>query len=117
MGLEMSSTAASKDENQSKDFLIDITEENLSDPEVALECYICRVPKSVRRINEEVYTPQLVSIGPLHHGKEELAFMERQKIRYMESFLKRITFEKCDEILSFIKKKGTMNSYLLCRDH
>ncbi|XP_031281372.1 UPF0481 protein At3g47200-like [Pistacia vera] len=103
MGLEMSSTAANKDEDQRKDLLIDITEEILSDLEPALECYICRVPKSIRRINEEAYTPQLVSIGPLHHGKEELAFMERQKIRYMESFLKRITVEKCDELLSFIE--------------
>ncbi|XP_031255443.1 UPF0481 protein At3g47200-like [Pistacia vera] len=103
MGLKMSSTAACKDEDQSKDLLIDIIEENLSDPEPTLQCYICRVPKSIRRINEEAYTPRFVSIGPLHHGKEELAFMERQKIKYMESFLKRITVEKCDELLSFIE--------------
>ncbi|XP_044482187.1 UPF0481 protein At3g47200-like [Mangifera indica] len=107
MGLKMSTgTAPIKDEDQSKDLLIDITAEQYLDPELAVECYICRVPKCIRRINEEAYSPRLVSVGPLHRGKEELAFMERQKARYKESFLQRITKEKWNELhelLSFIK--------------
>ncbi|XP_031248811.1 UPF0481 protein At3g47200-like, partial [Pistacia vera] len=66
---------------------------------------IFRVPQSIRKVNEEAYTPKLISIGPFHHGKEELAEMEKQKPRYMESFLKRITMIKMEEISAFVKNK------------
>ncbi|CAL8996910.1 unnamed protein product, partial [Prunus brigantina] len=35
------------------------------------------------------YTPQVVSIGPLHHGKEALKAMEELKNRYLQDFLHR----------------------------
>ncbi|KAG2669238.1 hypothetical protein I3760_14G025400 [Carya illinoinensis] len=50
------------------------------------ECCIYRVPKRLRKVNKEAYTPNLVSIGPLHHGKEELKEMEKQKVRYLKEF-------------------------------
>ncbi|GAY62542.1 hypothetical protein CUMW_218610 [Citrus unshiu] len=65
-------------------------------------CCIYRVPERLRQINEKAYTPQVVSIGPLHHGKANLQFMEAHKQRYLRYFLQRaiISF---DEFVQFIK--------------
>ncbi|XP_031283732.1 UPF0481 protein At3g47200-like isoform X1 [Pistacia vera] len=52
-------------------------------------CCIYRVPERLRHINERAYTPQVVSIGPFHHGKEHLKFMEEEKQRYLKEFLAR----------------------------
>ncbi|KDO45193.1 hypothetical protein CISIN_1g036260mg [Citrus sinensis] len=46
-------------------------------------CCICRVPERLHQINEKAYTPQVVSIGPLHHGKANLQFMEEHQQRYL----------------------------------
>lgn len=51
-------------------------------------CSIYRVPKRLRDSKEYAYTPQLVSIGPIHHGKEELKEMEEHKKIYLQEFLK-----------------------------
>ncbi|XP_044482190.1 UPF0481 protein At3g47200-like [Mangifera indica] len=59
-----------------------------------------RVPRTLRRGNEEGYTPKLISIGPFHHGKPELTDMKEKKKLYMKNFLQR---EEINEILSFIK--------------
>ncbi|XP_031272040.1 putative UPF0481 protein At3g02645 isoform X2 [Pistacia vera] len=67
------------------------------------QCSIYRVPKKIRSTNEKFYTPQLISIGPFHHGDTKLADMEEKKKRYMKQFLQRITSEKRDKILTFIK--------------
>ncbi|BFG41294.1 hypothetical protein CerSpe_275680 [Prunus speciosa] len=48
---------------------------------------IYRVPERLRRVNENAYTPKLVSIGPLHHGEKALEAMEEHKKRYLQDFL------------------------------
>ena len=50
-------------------------------------CSIYRVPKRLRDSKDHAYTPQIVSIGPIHHGKEELKEMEEQKKIYLQEFL------------------------------
>ncbi|XP_073263177.1 uncharacterized protein [Populus alba] len=50
-------------------------------------CFIYRVPKRLRELNEKAYTPQVISIGPFHHGKKELQEMEEQKRLYLRQFL------------------------------
>lgn len=55
------------------------------------ECCIYGVPKILRKINGDVYTPRIISIGSFHRGKEELINMKKQKIRYKKDFSKRIT--------------------------
>ncbi|CAL2234844.1 unnamed protein product [Prunus armeniaca] len=52
-------------------------------------CCIYRVPKRLRHVKEKAYTPQIVSIGPLHHGKKSLKSMEEHKKRYLQDFLRR----------------------------
>ena len=50
------------------------------------ECYIYVVPKKLREVNKEAYTPKLISIGPLHHGKYKLRSMEMLKLKYLREF-------------------------------
>ncbi|XP_050126033.1 UPF0481 protein At3g47200-like isoform X7 [Malus sylvestris] len=67
-------------------------------------CCIYRVPEELRRVNEKAYTPQVVSIGPLHHGKEGLEDMEEHKKRYLQYFLYR-TGVSLEDYVTKIKGK------------
>ena len=42
---------------------------------------IYKVLKRFRRLNDRAYTPQFVSIGPFHHGSQQLQAMENSKRR------------------------------------
>ncbi|XP_059645111.1 UPF0481 protein At3g47200-like [Cornus florida] len=68
-------------------------------PPLSNDCCIYRVPKRMREINENAYTPGVVSIGPFHRGKEHLQAMEEFKPRYFQSFLNRadhrMTLKSC----------------------
>ncbi|GAB2279626.1 hypothetical protein Dimus_014270 [Dionaea muscipula] len=51
---------------------------------------IYRVPRSLRDpAHEKSYIPQVVSLGPYHHGKESLEEMEQHKWRALDHMLKR----------------------------
>ena len=65
------------------------------------ECCIYKVPKKLRQVNKEAYTPKLISIGPFHHGEKDLRGekelrdeenenvprdMEMLKVRYFKDF-------------------------------
>ncbi|KAK4276064.1 hypothetical protein QN277_019054 [Acacia crassicarpa] len=52
-------------------------------------CCIYRVPIALRHLKEETYTPQVVSIGPFHHGNERLQNMERHKQILFKRFTQR----------------------------
>jgi hypothetical protein len=56
-------------------------------PHFSNNCSIFRVPKRLRELNERAYTPQVISIGPFHHGKQELKEMEEHKRLYLKEFL------------------------------
>ena len=52
---------------------------------------IYRVPKMLRQVNPDAYTPHLISIGPFHHGNNpSLADMDEHKWRYTLSLLRRV---------------------------
>ncbi|XP_028065486.1 UPF0481 protein At3g47200-like [Camellia sinensis] len=52
---------------------------------------IFRVRKKLRKVKKSAYTPQLVSIGPLHSNKEHLKSpMEDIKKQYAEALFKRV---------------------------
>lgn len=50
---------------------------------------ICRVGEKFVRENQRFYHPELISIGPFHHGRAELQEMEVQKWRYLHALLNR----------------------------
>ncbi|XP_028805110.1 UPF0481 protein At3g47200-like [Neltuma alba] len=52
-------------------------------------CCIYKVPPKIRKVNEEAYTPTLISIGPFHHGDKRLESMEEVKLWCLNNFLKR----------------------------
>ncbi|EEF48863.1 conserved hypothetical protein [Ricinus communis] len=65
------------------------------------DCCIHRVPKRLRQLNEKAYTPRAVSIGALHHGKQELKAMEEHKRRYLRDFLEwsKASVEDCIKLI------------------
>ncbi|KAK2650741.1 hypothetical protein Ddye_018230 [Dipteronia dyeriana] len=73
--------------------------------EPAPECCIYRVPQYLRKINEEAYTPKLISIGPLHYGRNELMGMERQKTRLLSKFRDRVGAQKLEEFKTCIQNQ------------
>ncbi|KAI4354732.1 hypothetical protein L6164_003578 [Bauhinia variegata] len=54
------------------------------------ECCIYKVPEKLWKGNPEAYTPQLISIGPLHHNRRKLKPMEKQKELYNRYFQTRL---------------------------
>ncbi|KAL2319933.1 hypothetical protein Fmac_028902 [Flemingia macrophylla] len=58
------------------------------------ECCIYKVPYNLRKVNKDAYTPQWISIGPIHLAKEELEPMQEHKKRYFHDFWKRVSNEQ-----------------------
>lgn len=52
-------------------------------------CSIFRVPQSFIDINGRCYQPQIVSIGPYHHGQPHLKMIEEHKWRFLGTLLHR----------------------------
>ncbi|KAI3885305.1 hypothetical protein MKW98_002697 [Papaver atlanticum] len=50
---------------------------------------IYRVPKKLRRVKEEAYIPEIISIGPYHQGNPILSSMEDNKKWYFQAFVSR----------------------------
>ena len=63
-----------------------------SEPSLSFGCRPCRinrVPDHLRKVNEEAFTPRVISIGPIHQSNEKLQAMEKYKVRFFKSFLNR----------------------------
>ncbi|CAK9312841.1 unnamed protein product [Citrullus colocynthis] len=64
-------------------------------PAVNTECNIYRVPKLLRQMNKTAYAPQVISIGPFHHHRDQdLIATEHYKLQGFHNFLHRIDKEK-----------------------
>ncbi|KAL8482669.1 hypothetical protein ACS0TY_025632 [Phlomoides rotata] len=61
----------------------------LSSLRMELTHFIYKVPKHLRDVNSKSYEPEMVTIGPYHHGKDEFKHMEEVKLRNMQSLLDR----------------------------
>ncbi|XP_018504559.2 UPF0481 protein At3g47200-like [Pyrus x bretschneideri] len=62
-------------------------------------CCIYRVPERIRCVNEKLYTPQAVSIAPLHHGRKGLnPTLDEHKQRYLKDFMDRTKVSLEDHI-------------------
>ncbi|KAK9085226.1 hypothetical protein Sjap_025637 [Stephania japonica] len=64
------------------------------------KCCIYRVPASLKTPNESSYIPQIVSIGPFHHGSANLQAMQDQKWIYLKSLLARRPYSSTGEDIS-----------------
>ena len=92
----------SKKELKGKELVIDIPPD--LEPAQWPECCIYRVPKKLRRVNKYAYTPKLISIGPFHHGNEDLREMEKQKLRYLKDFCSKNSRSQ-EELASIVEGK------------
>ncbi|KAL2346790.1 hypothetical protein Fmac_000790 [Flemingia macrophylla] len=62
------------------------------------------VPFHLRRLNEDAYTPRVVSIGPFHHNTlPHLRNMERYKLSYCKYFLHERTRTTSDTWIHYIE--------------
>ncbi|KAI9078995.1 hypothetical protein K1719_039042 [Acacia pycnantha] len=62
-----------------------------AEPPMYAECCIYRVPYDIRKLNEDNFTPKVVSIGPLHYGHPRLQNMEKYKLLYVKYFCERVS--------------------------
>ena len=77
--------------------------ERVKVPKLVPNCCIYKVPQRIREIKKEAYTPQVVSIGPLHHGGKRLKPMEELKLGYLKSYLER-TDMMLEDCIGKVKK-------------
>jgi hypothetical protein len=92
--IQQIANASIKDEYQHANLVNDITKEVESlKPLSSPKCCIYKVPDPLRKLNEEAYTPQVISIGPFHHGDEKLQIMEKYKVRYLKKFMEQVNLE------------------------
>ncbi|XP_040999835.1 UPF0481 protein At3g47200-like [Juglans microcarpa x Juglans regia] len=74
---------------------------------------ISRVPDDLRKGNENMYIPDKVSIGPLHHGNT-LKSMDDNKWRYMYALLNRkpnleASLDRCVELLRGLEHRARLS--------
>ncbi|XP_058005221.1 UPF0481 protein At3g47200-like [Hevea brasiliensis] len=55
----------------------------------ASSCSIFRVPQKLTEIHQNAFQPQVVSIGPYHHGGEHLQMIQQHKCGYLNAILAR----------------------------
>ena len=89
-------------ESESEELIIDVPLALDMEPEN--RCYIYKVPHKLLKGNREAYTPMLISIGPFHHGKENLRKMEELKVRYFKEACYR-TKKKQKELARCVQEK------------
>jgi vacuolar-type H+-ATPase subunit F/Vma7 len=77
-------------ENENRELIIHM-ENMLQSVELPLvsRCCIYKVPQKIRKLNQEAYTPTIVSIGPFHYGDKRLESMEDLKIEVPQEFFLR----------------------------
>ena len=64
-------------ENKNDPLVIDIiTMLGMSEPPISTGCHLYKVPYYLRKVNKDAYTPQVISIGPIHHDEERFQTME-----------------------------------------
>ncbi|XXG53944.1 hypothetical protein AAC387_Pa03g1953 [Persea americana] len=88
----------SSGEKHGKDVVVDVNDSWLNSMKkklapkyikpTSLPFRFCHVPRDVRKIDEDAYTPSIVSIGPFHRGSQNLQPMEKVKWHYLQIHIK-----------------------------
>lgn len=73
--------------SRSADVSITIQEKLKCTTASELGCSIFRIHNLLRKVNEKAYEPEIIAIGPYHHGKPDLSDMEEHKLVYLKSLL------------------------------
>ena len=83
-------STSSENKNQNEQLVKEVTTmlETL-EPPISTKCLIYKVPYHLRQWNKGAYTPQLISIGPIHHNNNGMQTMEKCKVRYFKTFLQK----------------------------
>jgi hypothetical protein len=93
-------------EVQYKELVIEITQmlKSCKPPFSCLSPGLCiyKVPRHIRELNEKVYTPTYISIGPFHRGNKNMKTMEKFKVKYFKIFVKKAALN-VEELVSTIK--------------
>nr|POE88631.1 upf0481 protein [Quercus suber] len=75
----------------------------IQNPQWRPECCIYMVPKRLREVKKEAYTPRLISVGPLHRNIDASNEMEMLKQKYFQEFFHR-TWKDRMEFENIVKK-------------
>ncbi|KAM5579557.1 UPF0481 protein [Rosa sericea] len=67
---------------------------------------IYKVPSTMRQVNRKAYEPNIVSIGPYHHGDESLQEMEKLKHTYFRRLFQPNYHDRLDDEVVSLKKKA-----------
>ncbi|GAY50394.1 hypothetical protein CUMW_126260 [Citrus unshiu] len=89
-GIQQPSTRRTKKPTMASDpIVLDLEEELRCLTSTPSQFSIFRVPQVLRNVNEKAYAPRLLSIGPYHHGKDQLLDFEKYKMSYLQRLLER----------------------------
>ena len=110
--VQMGENASIEDGQQYIVLVNDMTEMlyNMELPLSADSC-IYRIPYDLRKLNEEYYTPKAVSIGLFHRGNRRLQTMEKEKVRCLNSFLKRVGLNLGDLVSTIMPLEQRIRGY------
>ncbi|MED6186140.1 hypothetical protein PIB30_063959 [Stylosanthes scabra] len=87
------------------DFVIKINEILVgAKPLLTYKCCIYKVPHEIRKLKEDAYTPKAVSIGPFHHGNQNLLYMEEHKKLYCRQFIERSETRNLKSFVSCVRE-------------
>ncbi|XP_048130754.1 UPF0481 protein At3g47200-like [Rhodamnia argentea] len=64
---------------------------------------IFRVRHVLREANEKAYEPEILAVGPYHHGRDRCKFMEEQKMRCVQGLLERRNEESVHRYMPILR--------------
>ncbi|KAA8548471.1 hypothetical protein F0562_000155 [Nyssa sinensis] len=76
-------------QDDESDFIFSVDWEIRSIPPNHSEACIFKVHDRLREVNPKAYEPDILSIGPYHHCKDNLSAMQKHKVRYLQLLLQR----------------------------
>ena len=69
------------------------------------------VPDHLRKLDEQAFTPLLISIGPIHRSNKKLQNMKKCKVRFCECFIQRANMDLHNLVRIIIDAEEKIRSY------